>query len=473
MQQQFSRNIILLLAINFLIKPFYILGIDAQVQNAVGPSAYGMYFALFNFCFLFQIILDLGIQNFNSKNVSENREQVAQIFPFVFGAKIMLALAFVVVVFAFGLLTGYTVQNFLLLCLLSLIMIFQSMYNYLRSHFSALGMFRTETWLSALDKLLMILLIGYLIYLSQSITIIRFAAGQVIALVMAVIIAVFLLRRHTQIRIRFSWQHTVALLKKTFPFALVFLLMTLYTRMDGVMLEMMLDDEAVSAGIYAAAYRLLDGANMLGYLFAVLLLPMFAHILNKKEEVKALVQNAFALMVSMNTLIALLCWFFGEEIIYLIYPAATDEYVQVFRILMIGFWAMSASYVYGSLITASGKLRWFNWIFVVGIMLNWSLNILLIPSHGALGAAIATLSTQFVVFGGQVILANKMFDLRYSARYLIKCITIVGTYFAIVYGMARGLELFWMIELLMASVFCLAISFFLGFFRLSLSHDEV
>ena len=47
-QKKFVTNLALLLFLNLLIKPFWILGIDREVQNLVGEKEYGLYFALFN-----------------------------------------------------------------------------------------------------------------------------------------------------------------------------------------------------------------------------------------------------------------------------------------------------------------------------------------------------------------------------------------------------------------------------------------
>ena len=60
-RRNFSLNLIFLLALNLLIKPFYLFGVEVGVQNAVGAEAYGLYYAMFNFTFLFNVILDLGI----------------------------------------------------------------------------------------------------------------------------------------------------------------------------------------------------------------------------------------------------------------------------------------------------------------------------------------------------------------------------------------------------------------------------
>ncbi len=46
MQRRFLLNFALLLVLNLLVKPFYILGIDAGVQVHVGSAVYGTYAAL-------------------------------------------------------------------------------------------------------------------------------------------------------------------------------------------------------------------------------------------------------------------------------------------------------------------------------------------------------------------------------------------------------------------------------------------
>ena len=42
---------------NVLVKPFWILGVEVGVQNAVGNEAYGFYYALFSFSYIFNYLL--------------------------------------------------------------------------------------------------------------------------------------------------------------------------------------------------------------------------------------------------------------------------------------------------------------------------------------------------------------------------------------------------------------------------------
>ena len=108
MQKKFVANLALLLFLNLLIKPIYILGIDRAVQVEVGAANYGIYFAIFNFTFLLTIILDFGITNFNNKNIAQNNHLLSKHFPSIVLLRILLAAIFTVVTLAGGWIIGYT-----------------------------------------------------------------------------------------------------------------------------------------------------------------------------------------------------------------------------------------------------------------------------------------------------------------------------------------------------------------------------
>ena len=466
LQVNFTKNILLLLGINLLIKPIYILGIDAKVQDMLGDESYGVYFALYNFSFLFQIVLDLGIHNYNSKHVSQNNATVAGHFAHVLGLKIVLTVLYFIILIACGWLLGYSIDYLKLLWPIGLVMTLLTFYQYIRSHFSALATYSVESWLSALDKLLMIFFIGYYLYGLKEISIEIFLWGQVFAILTATVIAMILLNRQFTLSVRFSLNAFKNILGKSLPFALVIVLMTMYTRMDGVMLERLLQDEGAEAGRYARGFRLMDAANILGYLFAVLLIPMYARQLKEKIDVSALVRNATGILLSMATLISALCWWYADDIMHLVYSDIDSGHIEIFRLLMVCFWAMSLSYVFGSLISASGELKQLNKLLVLGIIVNWSLNIYLIPKMQAQGAVIATLVTQYLVFIGQILIAHKQFSLTLGTAFISKLVFFLLLTLLIIYSVYNFLSLHWMIESVIAVCLSLFVSFLLGFLRL-------
>ncbi|NRA49561.1 MAG: oligosaccharide flippase family protein [Phaeodactylibacter sp.] len=94
MKREFLINIIFLLTANLLIKPFYLFGIDRTVQNTVEGDGYGLYFTLFNFTFIFQIVNDFGIQNFNNRNIAQHRHLIDKYFPNILVLKAGLGIVF-------------------------------------------------------------------------------------------------------------------------------------------------------------------------------------------------------------------------------------------------------------------------------------------------------------------------------------------------------------------------------------------
>src|SRR5215207_9430433 len=91
MQKKFITNLAFLLFLNLLIKPFWLVGIDRVVQNTTGAEVYGQYYALFNFSFLFNILLDLGITNFNNRNISQNRQLLQKHLSGIISVRLALA----------------------------------------------------------------------------------------------------------------------------------------------------------------------------------------------------------------------------------------------------------------------------------------------------------------------------------------------------------------------------------------------
>ena len=107
MQRKFITNLALLLFLNLLVKPFWILGIDRSVQNVVGAEEYGLYYALFNFSYLLNILLDLGITNFNNRNIAQNEQLLTKHFSSVATLKWSLGGVYLVATLVAGLLVGY------------------------------------------------------------------------------------------------------------------------------------------------------------------------------------------------------------------------------------------------------------------------------------------------------------------------------------------------------------------------------
>lgn len=424
MQKKFITNLALLLLLNLLIKPFWILGIDRAVQNAVSPVEYGLFYALFNFSFLFNILLDFGITNFNNKNIAQNNHLLNKHLSGIVFLRIVLAVVYLIVTMVTGYFIGYNSFQLKLLLIMAFNQFLASFILYLRSNLAGLHLFKTDSIISVLDRLIMIAICALLLWggitnEQNPFQIIWYVYSQTIAYIISIIITLFIVFEKAKLK-KLKWNATffLMILKKSYPYAILVLLMTFYNRIDAVMLERMLTDGKEQSSIYASAYRLLDAANMIAYLFAGLLLPIFARMIKLKHHVEDLVRLAFSILFLLSASAAIFAVNFNVEIMHLLYENHVNESAEVFSLLMCCFVFVSTTYVFGTLLTANGNLKVLNSMAASGMLLNVGLNIILIPYYKAMGSALSSLITQGATALFQVVFAQQLFKFKVNLPFL-------------------------------------------------------
>jgi O-antigen/teichoic acid export membrane protein len=192
---------------------------------------------------------------------------------------------------------------------------------------------------------------------------------------------------------QWRWQTAKRLLKDSWPLILSGMVISIYMKIDQVMIKEMLGAEQV--GFYAAAVRLSEAWYFIPMLITSSLFPAIINAKKQSEErYYQRLQKLYNLMVWMAVGIALPTTFLAPWVIKVLYgcvfsPAAT--------VLKIHIWAG----VFVFLGVASSK--WFiveNFIrknfyrTFIGMVANVILNFELIPLYGIYGAALATLLGQ-------------------------------------------------------------------------------
>jgi len=470
LKREFLINIGFLILINVLIKPVYIFFIDARVQDTLGSEKYGLYFGLFNFAYILYIITDLGIQNYSSKTIAQDNSLLKDYLPNILGIKILLSGFYLTIGIAFAYIAGYDPFAIRIFILIAVNLIILSFILYLRTNISAMGKYRWDSIISVIDKVILIIVLSIFLFssLNQSFTIYNYIFAQTFAFIVVLgIVLTINFKLINKISIKFSLIFAKKLLKLSLPFSLVFLLMTLYMKMDGFMLERMLETP-VQAGIYAAAFRLYEGFNNIGYLFAVLLLPMFASLLQSKSKLKALIHTGHNIMLVISITATIIVFLYSKEIMQFLYPRTyTQEHSILLKILMISFFAISLTYIYGTLLTAAGKIGIFNKIVFAGVIVNLILNLILIPQRGAIGAAIATVFTQYLVLSGQYIAGLKHFNTGFDFKLFLRRTGFFLIVFITLYFFKFNLTIDWIISIAISGIFSIIVAIITGLIKFS------
>ena len=423
MQRKFITNLVLLLFLNLLVKPFWIFGIDRVVQNTVGAA---------EFTFLYNILLDFGITNFNNRNIAQNSQLLNKHFSSIVVLKLVMGLVYVLLAFIIALIIGWDEpRQLMFIGFMALNQFLISFILYLRSNISGLLMFKTDSLISVLDRVLMILFCGVLLWGNVTKTEFKiewFIYSQTTAYVFTALVAFLVVVKKSSFK-RFHWNKPffIMILKQSLPFALLTFLMSFYNRIDSVMLERILPEGigVVQAGIYAHSFRLLDAGNMIPYLFSVLLLPIFSRMTKQGDNIAHLIRLSFTLLTIISVTVVACCFFYNFELIDFLYTSHIEESSAIFQVLMIGFIAISSTYVFGTLLTANGSLKELNIIAGGGMVLNLILNLTLIPRFYALGSAYASVITQFLIVICQIVVVVNKFKLKPDYHYLARMVIFV------------------------------------------------
>jgi len=229
--------------------------------------------------------------------------------------------------------------------------------------------------------------------------------------------------------------------------------MSFYNRIDTVMIERMLPNGDEQAGIYAQAFRILDSTNMIALLTAGMLLPIFSRMLKNKESVESLVKLVSTLLIAPAIVIGVGCMFYSKELMGMLYPMHVEESAKIFGLLMLSFVAIAIIYIFGTLLTANDNLKQLNIIAAIGIGLNILLNLIFINTLDAYGAAISSMTTQFLTAIIQLIMAQRIFKFKMNYRLINSLIMFSAGVIAINYG-SKILPVYWMISFSIMVIAC-------------------
>ncbi len=200
---------------------------------------------------------------------------------------------------------------------------------------------------------------------------------------------------------------------------LIALLMMAYNKIDGVLLGVLSVKGTEDSGVYAAAFRIYDAMNMMGYLMAALLLPMFASLLGEKKYPGDLAALAFQMMWTVSLPVVFIIIIYPQQVLNVIYSTPQDQAILALQWLSAAFIMINIGYIYGTLMVAADQGVRLVGVFIIGVVINVLGNIVLIPVAGPGGAAIVCLATQTFVAAGQFYKAKNLLQLKISRQDVV------------------------------------------------------
>lgn len=376
-----------------ILRMFIGLFVGIWVARYLGPEQFGLLSYAQSFVFLFTAIATLGLDSIVVRELVKNGSQRDIILGTAFTLKLIGAIGILPILWIAVQFTSNDSYTNLLIFITAGATIFQS--------FNVIDFYYQSTVMSkyvALSNTISLLLSSFIkvILILNHASLVAFAWLGVFDAV--VVMAGFLYSYITKTghrlgHWRFDRGQAKQLLRDSYPLIISSVMISLYMRIDQVMIKEMLDTNAV--GQYAAAVRLSEAWYFIPMAVCSSLFPA---IVNAKQVSQELyfqrLRQLYTIMIWSAIMIAIPVTLLSPLFISLLYGEA---YSQAVTILQYHIWT---GIFVGLGVASSGFLNIENLNHLamyrtgLGLLINILLNLLLIKKVGAVGAAIATFFAQ-------------------------------------------------------------------------------
>ncbi len=199
----------------------------------------------------------------------------------------------------------------------------------------------------------------------------------------------------------FNSKRAQSLLKQSFPLILSAVMVSIYMKIDQVMLKSI---GSAEVGIYSAAAKISEAWYFIPIAIVTSVFPAIINARqNDPERYQKRLKNLYDLLVFISLPVAIIISFFANDIIHLLYGnrfegAGTMLSIHIWSGVFVFLGSASSQYLLAEGYTMISFQR-----TAAGAIINILLNLWLIPLFGGIGASVATLiacilSTFFLLF---------------------------------------------------------------------------
>ena len=407
------------------------------LSRYLGPHRFGQYQLVIAFLTLVNVS-DLGVATIAVRHLSTSQRDPEELMGNVLTVRTILAFVSSVLAIGASFALGYPYEIKMAIAVASLsfpLTIFSGSYNAtfaanLRMEYAAIGNIAQ----AAVGLLAMAFVVN--------------GGGGLIRLVIAYdlgilansIVCLYFARRFVRPHFRFDLHYSRRVVREALPLGLAVLVMTAYGRIDIVLLKAFTDSPSV--GYYGFAYRVVDLAFPLSFFFVGSVFPLLStfHADGDHAEFKKLYQRSHDLLSLVGMSIVTATILFAPPLVRLIGGADYDAAVTSMQVLSMAVALIWLSNLVDHGLIAIGKQGALLWIAALGLAVNISVNLVLIPIYGKEGAAAATVITEAAVLFPALFIMSRYLGETPSFWVAGRLLPVIGVAGVMVYALHLSWE---------------------------------
>lgn len=238
--------------------------------------------------------------------------------------------------------------------------------------------------------------------------------------------------------INFHWYGNYSIKQHMKPIFILFaqsLAISIYTNLDTVMLGFMRTD--VDVGLYNAAIKVKSVLTSVVTSLGTVLLPRMSYYLKqqRRNDFSNTVVKALNFTVSISLPLSVIFFVLAKDTMLFLAGKEFEGAIAALQISVIAIIPIGITNILGiQVLTASEKEKYVLFSVSLGAAVDFLLNMLLIPTHGSTGAALATTIAEFVVLAYQIWVTRKLLSeikvaLRWKSYMLVSGMAGIALYF--------------------------------------------
>ncbi|MGP0593585.1 flippase [Nitrospira sp. T9] len=421
--------------------------------RTLGPSDFGIFSFALAFIVFFEPIIDPGFHTLIIRDVARQRLQASNYLSHILAWKLSLALPYLLLptLIAYFLHESITVVHAVFA--MAVAGLFKSVKESFMSILKAYEYFGLAATSITVERLSLLVFGAFtilteqgLIFLCWTFVIVRFADLVVAAGIVGWKTSPFRLGRN----ISFCF----SLVRKALPLGVIAFLWRLYAEVDTVMLSAMTTDEEV--GWYNASYKLFEGLCVFAIVLTTVLQPRLSRLFYEDSAAFDQLQTTSLKWVALSaSLISANGWLMADRLIHTLYGVAYEKSIISFEIMLIAIFFLYCSALLQAVTIAMNCDKILLSIAVIGLLTNFFLNLLLISLYGYIGASIATVIANFIVFLCLLLFIHSRTHEIGILGTISKCVSIVVLCFALVKFFVPSHSLILSLVLMNSGILCL------------------
>ena len=376
----------------------YLLGFFTTIYTAryLGVQGFGILSLALSITGIFGVFTDLGLGTLTTREVSRNKSKANKYIGNTAVMKVFLAFL------TFGLISltvyilGYpqTVKNVVYIITLSVIFsAFTGIFNSIFQAFEKMEYMSLNIILNAVLMFTGVLTVIYYGLDIIALSAVYFISSGIILILTFLIYSwkFFLPKIHLDLNF---WKPT---LKEASFFGISSILIVIYFYIDSVMLSVMVGNSAV--GIYNAAYKLIFVLLFIPNVFVTSIFPVMSqHFESSKNLLKLEYEKSVKYLFAIAMFIFVYGFVFADKIIVIIYGTSYTAAITALQTLIFVVPIIFITSLFGNILGAINRQRILTIVAVINVLLNVTLNLILIQKFSYIGASAATVATECLGF---------------------------------------------------------------------------